>query len=70
MVHLDVTKADGGGWRVHGKGSEQAKQVERAKNAGTGKSGAQHGKVERCQRILSEEFLYVTGVTNVLASCG
>ncbi|MBY8853414.1 IS481 family transposase, partial [Saccharothrix sp. MB29] len=47
MVHLDVKKVgvipDGGGWRVPGRGSEQAKQVERAKNTGTGKSGAQRG---------------------------
>ncbi|TQJ01656.1 helix-turn-helix domain-containing protein [Amycolatopsis cihanbeyliensis] len=38
MVHLDVKKVgaipDGGGWRAHGRGSEQAKQVERAKDAG------------------------------------
>lgn len=33
MVHLDVKKVgripDGGGWRAHGRGSEQAKNVER-----------------------------------------
>jgi transposase InsO family protein len=35
MVHIDVKKVgripDGGGWRVHGRGSSQAKAVERAK---------------------------------------
>ncbi|MEU8994780.1 IS481 family transposase [Streptomyces caniferus] len=39
MVHLDVKKVgripDGGGWRVHGRGSGQAKAVGRAKSAGT-----------------------------------
>jgi len=38
MVHLDVKKVgripDGGGWRVHGRDSDQHKAVERAKTAG------------------------------------
>jgi transposase InsO family protein len=38
MVHLDVKKVgripDGGGWRVHGKGSERAKAVARTKARG------------------------------------
>lgn len=38
MVHLDVKKVaripDGGGWRAHGRGSDQAKTVERRKAAG------------------------------------
>lgn len=38
MVHLDVKKAgrvpDGGGWRIHGKGSDQDKTAGRAKVAG------------------------------------
>lgn len=38
MVRLDVKKVgvipDGGGWQAHGRGSEQARQVERAKNKG------------------------------------
>lgn len=37
MVHIDVKKVgripDGGGWRVHGRGSEQAKSVERHKKS-------------------------------------
>lgn len=39
MVHIDVKKVgripDGGGWRVHGKGSAQAKAVDRTKTRGT-----------------------------------
>ncbi len=35
MVHIDVKKVgripDGGGWRIHGRGSDQAKDAERAK---------------------------------------
>jgi hypothetical protein len=42
MAHLDVKKVgripDGGGWRVHGRDSEQKRAVERAKNTG-GKCG-------------------------------
>ena len=38
MVHVDIKKVgripDGGGWRVHGKGSSAAKAAERAKTAG------------------------------------
>jgi transposase len=38
MVHLDVKKVgvipDGGGWRVHGRGSEQAKQSIRGRKRG------------------------------------
>ncbi|TDC51004.1 IS481 family transposase [Actinomadura sp. KC345] len=38
MVHLDVKKVgripDGGGWRIHGRDSNQAKAADRAKSAG------------------------------------
>jgi transposase len=38
MVHLDVKKVgripDGGGWRIHGRGSRQHRAVDRAKTAG------------------------------------
>jgi transposase len=38
MIHLDVKKVgripDGGGWRVHGRGSAQHRAVDRAKTAG------------------------------------
>ena len=43
MIHLDVKKAgkipDGGGWRVHGRGSEQAKAADRKKAKNRAKSG-------------------------------
>lgn len=39
MVHIDIKKAgripDGGGWRIHGKGSPQAKAVDRMKKRGS-----------------------------------
>ncbi|WP_137876695.1 IS481 family transposase, partial [Rhodococcus sp. Q] len=39
MVHVDVKKVglipDGGGWRMHGRGSEHAKTVDRGKKRGT-----------------------------------
>ncbi|MDT0382387.1 IS481 family transposase [Streptomyces sp. DSM 42041] len=39
MIHLDVKKTgripDGGGWRLHGRGSEQAKRVARTKTRGS-----------------------------------
>jgi transposase InsO family protein len=39
MVHVDVKKLgripDGGGWRVHGRGSAQHRAAQRAKNKGT-----------------------------------
>ncbi|WOC13250.1 IS481 family transposase ISNfa1 [Gordonia sp. MP11Mi] len=42
MVHLDVKKvgriADGGGWRVHGRDSEQARAAARTKTK-TGRRG-------------------------------
>jgi transposase InsO family protein len=38
LIHLDVKKVgqipDGGGWRIHGRGSDQAKQVARGKTRG------------------------------------
>jgi hypothetical protein len=39
MVHIDVKKVgripDGGGWRVHGRDSQQARTVARTKSRGT-----------------------------------
>ncbi len=39
MVHVDIKKVgripDGGGWRVHGRGSDHAKTVDRGKKRGT-----------------------------------
>lgn len=62
MVHLDVKKVgripDGGGWQVHGRGSDQAKQVARAKTAGT--SGGYvylHSAVDGFSRLAYTEAL-------------
>ncbi|GAA0276950.1 hypothetical protein GCM10009527_086650 [Actinomadura nitritigenes] len=47
MVHVDVKKVgripDGGGWRVHGRGSTAAKAAARAKNSQAKHSGARAG---------------------------
>ncbi|MEV5846147.1 helix-turn-helix domain-containing protein [Streptomyces sp. NPDC051985] len=62
MVHLDVKKVgripDGGGWRVHGRGSEQAKAAHRAKTAG-GKGGYVylHSAVDGFSRLTCTEPL-------------
>jgi transposase InsO family protein len=62
MVHLDVKKVgvvpDGGGWRVHGRGSPQAKKAERAKTAGA-RSGYVylHSAVDGYTRLAYTEAL-------------
>ena len=62
MVHLDVKKVgvipDGGGWRAHGKGSGQARQVERAKVAGA-RSGYTylHSAIDGYSRLAYTEAL-------------
>lgn len=62
MVHLDVKKVgripDGGGWRAHGKGSEKAKIVARAKTRGT-KTGYiyLHSAVDGSSRLAYTEAL-------------
>lgn len=57
MVHLDVKKVgripDGGGWRIHGRDSDQVKVAPR-----------HNGKVERYQRIMAEEVLYTREFTS------
>ncbi len=67
---------DGGGWRVHGRDSEQHRAVERAKefNHVIGKATRHqytrayaprhNGKVERYNRILAEELLYARRYTS------
>lgn len=67
MVHLDVKKVgvipDGGGWRTHGRGSDQVKQVERAKNAVADKTGTRrsytylHSAVDGFSRLAYTEAL-------------
>ncbi|MEV5137152.1 IS481 family transposase [Streptomyces syringium] len=62
MVHLDVKKVgripDGGGWRAHGRGSEQEKSAQRAKTAGT-KGGYiyLHSAVDGFSRLAYTEHL-------------
>ncbi|RVW10863.1 IS481 family transposase [Prescottella agglutinans] len=62
MVHVDVKKVgripDGGGWRVHGKGSKRAKAVERGKTAGkTGGYVYLHSAVDGFSRLAYTESL-------------
>ena len=68
MVHLDVKKVgkipDGGGWRVHGKGSTQHKATRRAqarKNGGPGKGRVGyaylHSAVDGYSRLAYTEHL-------------
>lgn len=62
MVHIDVKKTgripDGGGWRVHGKGSIQAKKVARTKKRG-GKTGYVflHSAIDGYSRLAYTEAL-------------
>lgn len=62
MVHMDVKKVgripDGGGWRVHGKGSERAKAVDRAKTKGA-KTGYTylHSAIDGFSRLAYTEAL-------------
>lgn len=70
MVHLDVKKVGritaGGGWRVHGRGSDQARSVHRAKaktKARGGAAGARagyvylHSAVDGFSRLANTESL-------------
>jgi len=69
LVHVDVKKIgripDGGGWRVHGRGSAQHQASERAKNA-----GARAGYIylhtaldDHCRLAYTEELLDEKGTT-------
>lgn len=62
MVHVDVKKVgrihDGGGWRAHGRGSEQAKNVERRKRkSGRGGYIYLHSAVDGFSRLAYTEAL-------------
>ncbi len=62
MVHVDVEKVgripDGGGWRAHGRGSEQAKNVERRKRkSGRGGYIYLHSAVDGFSRLAYTEAL-------------
>jgi transposase InsO family protein len=62
MIHVDVKKVgripDGGGWRVHGRGSEQHRATDRAKTAGA-KAGYVflHSAVDGFSRLAYTEAL-------------
>lgn len=62
MVHVDVKKVgripDGGGWRSHGRGTEQAKKVERAKAAGARRGYVYlHSAIDGFSRLAYTETL-------------
>ena len=62
MVHLDVKKVgripDGGGWRIHGRDSDQAKTVDRAKSAGAKRGYTYlHSAVDGFARLANTEPL-------------
>jgi len=62
MIHVDVKKVgripDGGGWRTHGRGSEHAKAVDRAKVAGArGGYVYLHSAVDGYSRLAYTEAL-------------
>lgn len=62
MVHLDVKKVgripDGGGWRIHGRGSDQAKTIDRAKSAGAKRGYTyRHSAVDGFSRLSYTEPL-------------
>jgi len=69
MVHVDVKKIgripDGGGWRVHGRGSTQHKANGRAKSAGAGAGYLYlHSAVDDHSRLAyTEELLDEKGAT-------
>ncbi|MBO0882455.1 MAG: IS481 family transposase [Mycobacterium sp.] len=62
MVHLDVKKVgqipDGGGWRVHGRGSDQAKQSVRGrKRGGRARYTYLHSAIDGYSRLAYTEAL-------------
>lgn len=72
MVHIDVKKVgripDGGGWRAHGRGSEQAKTVERRKKkSGRGGYVYLHSAVDGFSRLAYTEALPDEKATTAIA---
>lgn len=62
MVHLDVKKVgripDGGGWRIHGRDSDQAKAAGRAKSAGARRGYTYlHSAIDGFSRLSYTELL-------------
>ncbi len=75
MVHLDVKKVgripDGGGWRVHGKGSPEAKAVARTKARGA-KTGYVflHSAIDGYSRLAYTEALSDEKAVTAIAFLG
>lgn len=69
MVHLDVKKVgripDGGGWRIHGRDSDQAKAAGRAKSGGAQRGYTYlHSAIDGYSRLsYTEPLLDEKGVT-------
>jgi transposase InsO family protein len=62
LMHLDVKKVgripDGGGWRIHGRDSDQAKAADRAKSAGARRGYVYlHSAVDGFSRLAYTEAL-------------
>ena len=62
MVHLDVKKVgripDGGGWRIHGRDSDQRRAVDRAKTAGANRGYVYlHSIIDGFSRLAHTEHL-------------
>jgi transposase InsO family protein len=62
MVHLDVKKVgripDGGGWRIHGRDSDQRRAVDRAKTAGANRGYVYlHSIIDGFSRLAYTEHL-------------
>lgn len=72
MVHLDMKKVgripDGSGWRIHGKGSDQAKAADRAKTKGA-RAGCTylHSAVDEFSRLAHTEPLADEKATTAIA---
>lgn len=72
MIHIDVKKVgripDGGGWRVHGRGSDQAKSAERSKRK-TKRGGYVylHSAVDGYSRLAYTEALADEKATTAIA---
>ncbi len=71
MVHVDVKKVgripDGGGWRAHGRGSDQAKTVNRRRKPGRGGYVYLHSAIDGYSRLAYTEALPDEKATTAIA---
>ncbi|GAO11988.1 putative transposase [Streptomyces lydicamycinicus] len=71
MIHVDVKKVgripDGGGWRAHGRGSDQAKAVNRRKKTGRGGYIYLHSAIDGYSRLAYTEALPDEKATTAIA---